>query len=106
MIDLAAARYCAQLTAQLYAGRPIPGPIRRHIEQLLSGSVDGTECVAGQQESTHETFIDTAAAAQILGCSTRYVRKISRSLDGDRIAGRWVFRESAVRDYTEGRHRD
>lgn len=70
----------------------------------MSGSVRGTKPAAGQSDSENGDLIETAAAAEILGCSTRYVRRIGEDrLGGFRVAGRWVFNERVVRLYAAGR---
>ena len=97
-----AARYCVAevVRRRLLNGAPVP-PWLRTLHQHLS-SADGTECQVVQQQS--EAMIDTAEAAQILGCSTRYIRRIAADLDGQHIAGRWIFNRRNVTDYAEGRN--
>lgn len=104
--DIAAARYCAQVVEQLYKGKCIPAPIRHHIEALKSDSVHGSKTVAAQRELDYGNIIDTEAAAEILDCTTRYIRDIAADrLGGQRIAGRWMFSERVVRLYAASRRR-
>lgn len=110
VVDMGAARHCAQLVEQLYKGREIPLRLRRHIEALNTGSAGGTEPEAPQGESSHD-LIGTATAAELLSCSTSYVRRIAPDLDGVQVdGGPWVFSRAAVRAYAlakdEGKRRD
>lgn len=82
-------------------GAPIPGWLRA-LHRTLTGSVHGTESEAGQEESTPE-LIDTRSAAEILGVSERYTRRIATDLDGTRIGGRWCFNRTTVTDYATAR---
>lgn len=111
MIDIAAARHCAQIVARLYRGRDMPERLRRHIAELSSEV--GTGSAAPQSHSKHDDLdlIGVATAASILGVSRRYVRRIAADLDGQRIDGRtWVFDRQVVAAYasarTVGRQRD
>jgi hypothetical protein len=61
--------------------------------------VHGTENNRDAVELEDEFFIDSDAAAAILGCTTRWVRHIRTDLDGRKIAGRWAFRRHTVVDY-------
>lgn len=105
-MDLIAARLCARIAASHYrlAGLTMPPHLRAHIEAVEAGSVSGTEsgCNAEQLEYDPDP-ISTIEAASILGCSTRYVRRIAESLDGRNIAGRWVFDKQTVTDYAMAR---
>lgn len=96
-----AARYCVAevVRRRLLTGTPVP-PWLRGLHQHLS-SAHGTETQVVQQES--EVMIDTDEAAQILGCSTRYIRRIAADLDGQNIAGRWIFNRRNVTDYAEAK---
>ena len=97
-----AVRYCVAETIRrrLLTGAPVPAWMRS-LHQHLTSSADGTEHEAPQQQS--DQAIDTAEAAQILGCSTRYIRKIATDLDGQQIAGRWIFHRHNVTEYAEAK---
>lgn len=99
--QLRAARYCVAETVRrrLLAGAPVPAWLRS-LNQHLS-SAYGTESEERQQQS--EPMIDTAEAAHILGCSTRYIRRIAADLDGEHIAGRWIFHRQNVTTYAEAK---
>jgi len=102
-IDLAAARHCARIAASHYrhAGVELPQRLKEHLRVLEStpaSSAAGTECEAAQASSTHD-LIGTDQAAQILGCSTRYVCRIAADLDGRRVSGRWSFDKQLVVAY-------
>lgn len=94
-LDLAAAIRCARfLSAQINrANVPLPAWLADHLaalETAARSSAIGTRHVVAQAESE---LIGTTEAAHILGCSTRYVRKIHNTLDGRRIGNRWAFPE-------------
>ena len=97
-----AARYCVAETIRrrLLTGQPVP-PWMRVLHTTLAVSVDGPKPEAAQEES--KTAIDTAEAAAILGCTTRHIRRLAADLDGQRIAGRWIFYRHNVTDYHEGK---
>lgn len=97
-----AVRYCVAETIRrrLLTGAPVPAWMRS-LHQHLTSSADGTDHEVSQQDSTQA--IDTAEAAQILGCSTRYIRRIAADLDGERIAGRWIFHRHNVTEYAEAK---
>ncbi|WP_110916855.1 helix-turn-helix domain-containing protein [Mycolicibacterium peregrinum] len=100
--DLGAALRCARIVVALYQPRCTPPQrILDHLadlERIASSSDSGTKHEVRQEESTTE-LISTTEAAQILGCSTRYVRKIATSLDGHRIGRTWTFPRQEVEDY-------
>lgn len=103
-IDLTEALRCARLVIRLYQGRPVPPRLAqhlRHLETLASGSGPATDSVAGQPESE---LIGTTDTAQILGCSTSYVRRIHTDLDGRQITKHgWLFERSKVEQYAQQR---
>lgn len=92
--------YCARLAVSHYrlAGAMIPDGLVEHLESLTGGSRSGTNCVVVQQQSSYDV-IGADQAAAILGCSSRYVRRIHTDLDGHQIAGRWAFNRHTVLDY-------
>jgi hypothetical protein len=45
--------------------------------------------------------ISASQAAEILNCSRRHVARISTSLDGELVCGRWLFPESSVLEYRD-----
>lgn len=98
--DLGAALRCARIVVALYQPRCSP-PQRilnhlAHLERIASSSDSGTKHQVREEESE---LISTTEAAQILGCSTRYVRRIATSLDGRRIGRTWTFPRQEVEDY-------
>lgn len=103
-IDLGAARHCARIAASHYrhAGIELPSRLREHLRSLDNSFAEETKPVVGQAHSEHE-FIDTAEAARILGCSPQYVRRIHTDLDGQRIAGRWLFDRDTVTHYAHAK---
>lgn len=97
-----AVRYCVAETVRrrLLCGAPVPAWLRK-LHQQLTSSVCGTDSTVPQQESIEA--IDTDEAAKILGCSTRYIRRIASDLDGQRIAGRWIFNRATVTEYADAK---
>jgi excisionase family DNA binding protein len=70
------------------------------LEVATSASGSGTGCMPGQSEA--KAPISTRQAAEILRCTTRYIRDIAEDrLDGVKVGSRWVFDEDVVRDYKE-----
>lgn len=57
----------------------------------------------GSEEAQLETpvLIGTRDAAELLGLSTRQIRRIAANLGGETIGGRMVFRLSVVTKYAE-----
>lgn len=100
-IDLRQAIQCAATEIRRYQAARLPLPERlkqhwQHLHNLADGSADGTESIAPQADSE---LIGTTEAAQILGCSARFIRRIATDLDGHRIEGQWIFNRKAVTDY-------
>lgn len=106
-LDIGSALHCARIAQSHYrhAGKELPERLREYLAELtaIAGSPNGTSSTTAQSESRNDDLIDTGTAAQILGCSTRYVRRIANSLDAQRICGRWLFRRDAVTEYATGR---
>ncbi|WP_449560316.1 helix-turn-helix domain-containing protein [Mycolicibacterium mageritense] len=86
---------------RLLTGAPVPGWMR-NLHHQLNASVDGPKTAVAQPQSN--TAIDTEEAASILGCSTRHVRRLAADLDGQRVAGRWIFHRHNVIEYAEGKN--
>lgn len=76
-------------------GQPIPEQVRRLLTEV---SAHGTSQREATTESTPD-LIDTAEAARILRCSTRRIRRIATDLDGEQVAGRWIFHRATVTEY-------
>lgn len=92
-------------------GERLPPPRELYVlYQLLAnlgeaGSARGTKTIGQQEESKQHQWIDTAEAAKIMKCSTRYVTKIAPALDGTLCGGRWIFPRHAVIEHAEGKQR-
>lgn len=89
------------VTRRLRNNNPLPPGMRSLHHYLERTSVHGTETIDAQRQWEQEDFIDTAQAAAILGCSTRWVRTIRSDLDGHLISGRWAFLRDNVIDYRD-----
>ena len=102
-VDLKAALICARAFVAMFQPRTPPRWAAEHLdrlERLTAGCASATNDQAGQQESE---LIGTAQAAQILGCSPQYIRKIHTDLDGRLIANAWLFERKAVHEYATSR---
>ncbi|MBM7278282.1 hypothetical protein JTZ10_10960 [Gordonia rubripertincta] len=77
-------------------GQPIPTPVHRLLAEV---SAHGTSKRQQPQQSEPDDLIDTAEAAHILRCTTRNVRRIAANLDGEQVAGRWIFHRPTVIEY-------
>ena len=76
----------------------------RRLDELyhyLLTSADGTEFDSAPEKLMADDLIDTEAAAEILGCSTRWIREIRADLEGRKLAGRWLFPRQVVIEYVE-----
>lgn len=81
-------------------GQPIPERVRR---LLAAVSAHGTPEREREAHSETDDLIDTTEAAQILGCSTRNIRRIAADLDGEQIADRWIFHKNTVTEYAQAK---
>lgn len=107
--------YCAaeELRARVRGKRPGPQPwlrdlVRRlELEVAVSSSRHDERC--DLQLCEHEIeWIGTTQAASVLGWHERHVQRRATDLDGQKVAGKWIFRATVVRNYAEalndGRH--
>jgi hypothetical protein len=69
------------------------------LHRQLATSADGSESNTAAEESETEDLVDTTAAAEILECSTRWVREIRADLDGKQVGRRWIFPRRSVVEY-------
>lgn len=106
------ALYCVAEVIDLRrrAGVPVPSWMR-NLEQLLnlasltSGvSGRGHENVGGSERLVTDSLIGSREAANILGLSTRQVRRLAADLDGQKCSGRNLFRRSTVIEYAQERN--
>lgn len=71
--------------------------LRTHIELSLHRDPD---------PETDTDLIGVAEAADILGNSVQWVRRIAADLEGRRIGRDWIFQRRAVEEYAAGRTKD
>jgi hypothetical protein len=71
---------------------------RRLTAEIVSRARRGT--VSAEPHS--DVWIGSPRAAEILGWSKRQVQRRAADLDGQIVAGRWLFRESTVHEYARG----
>ena len=89
-------------------GVPIPGwMLRLHQRFDLASltSPSGHETVCDEPQLNTEVLIGSREAANILGLSTRHVRRLAADLDGERRGRDWWFKTSTVTEYAEGKQR-
>ena len=93
-------------TSRCIAGRPVPRDvleIRRLLRGALFSSSLGTESDGAAAELDGEDLIGPGQAAEILGCTPRWARKIHADLDGRRCGSQWVFRRQTVAEYARAK---
>lgn len=92
----------------------VPAPLALLISELehaLTASAGGTTEYRDGGRPASSVVVErgsttTAEAAEILGCSPRWVRTIAASLGGRRVGRVWVFDRVAVVAYRELQERD
>lgn len=100
-IDLAAALRCARIAAA--CSQPyVPQWMLDHLARLewLSAGCDSETRLADAASD----WIGATEAADIIGCSTAYVRRIATTLDGHRVGNRWLFNREDIKDYAYQRN--
>jgi Helix-turn-helix domain len=114
--ELRAAYYCVAevVRRRQLSGQPIPHWLRRHFDRLdaevrLSRSGQDSDSTVGQlvpSGPTSPSLISAYEAAQILGISKRQVQRLAADLDGEIVAGRWLFKRETVQTYAKGQRED
>lgn len=91
------------------AGVPVTPKIR-HLSRKLDlasltseVSASGHEKSGGSERLVSDRLIGSREAANILGLSTRQVRRLASDLDGRKYGGRNLFRLSTVTEYAQER---
>ncbi|WP_353109626.1 hypothetical protein [Gordonia sp. (in: high G+C Gram-positive bacteria)] len=94
------ARLIVYVTAEFVRRRQLTGqPIPEQVRRLLAeASAYGTSERPREQHSEPD-LIDTETAAAILHCTSRNIRRIATDLDGEQVAGRWIFHRATVTEY-------
>jgi hypothetical protein len=82
--------------------QPWNAELLRAVELELATSESGSEFDCANEESQAKVPISARQAADILCCSTRYIRDIAERIGGVRVDGRWLFDEDDVMAYAEG----
>lgn len=89
-------------------GRTVPPEVVRLFERLDTAvrvSRKRNETGYPAEDSTtsmQDELIGSAQAARMLGCTQRMVQLLAGQLGGQKISGRWCFRESSVVEYMGG----
>lgn len=99
--QVAAVRYCIADTIRRrrLGNIPIPQWLR---DLSIAVSSRGPEYQPAQPHSKGQ-LISSAQAAKLLGCSRRHVSRIATDLDGQLVAGRWMFHRAAVAEYADAK---
>lgn len=108
--DLDICRYAVDVTQRARArnGLPPSSALARLAAALAApGQTDSTneptEHDGHQDEVGRDEPITVAAAAELLRCSTRTVRRLAPRLGGRRVGGQWLLDSVAVTEHaTEG----
>ncbi|WP_329411933.1 helix-turn-helix domain-containing protein [Nocardia vinacea] len=79
----------------------VPPPVRALLLRVNCAIAD--EQTDPEPDGVAGDEIGTATAAEILGCTERWVRRIATDLDGIRVGRDWVFRRSVVEAYATAR---
>ena len=99
---------CVALVMRGFRTAPPPWAVQTLYERLdaevRAMSRPGRRNSCSGEQSEPEKLIGSRQAADITGYTQRHVNRIAPSLGGVRVDKRWVFRESDVRDYAEGRN--
>ena len=114
--DAELALYCVNelVDRRRRAGIPVPQQIlilakRFDLASLTSGMSPRGHENDGGSESLESDHAGSKEAADILGLSTRTVRRLAPDLDGEIIGGRLVFSRATIIEYAQerrhGRHR-
>lgn len=101
--------YCCaeELRARTHGKPPGPAPWLRNLVRRLELEVaaSSTRQASERDESCSEhdeVWIGSLHTAQMLGWDIRKVQRRAADFGGQKVGARWVFRESAVREYLEG----
>lgn len=96
--------FCANevLGRRRLAGVPIPSRLvtlagRLDLHAVMSR--DGHENDCHDTGSECEDLIGSAQAAQMLGVTSRHLRRLHADLDGRKLAGRWMFKAATINEY-------
>ncbi|AYE93451.1 hypothetical protein C0J29_00095 [Mycobacterium paragordonae] len=90
------------VTRRTLGGQPIPKGMHTLLKQLIA-SAHGSGFSTPERELVTLELVNSAGAAEILNCSTRWVRTISNKLGGRNVNGRWIFRRQTVIEYAQER---
>jgi hypothetical protein len=105
--DTITAYNCVAAVMRGFRTAPAPWAVTDLYDRLdaeVRMSQSGRECGCGGEESEQDKLISSREAAAILGFTKRHVNRIAESLGGEFVDRRWLFRESVVRQYAEGRN--
>ncbi|QFS91522.1 hypothetical protein FIV07_12205 [Mycobacterium sp. THAF192] len=88
--------------AKLFDGASLTCGMSARGHESGSGSGDyGDSQPESEPESLISDLVGTREAADMLGLSTRQVRRLATRLDAEKVGGRTVFRRSTLIEYAE-----
>lgn len=106
--DVERALFCVNevVGSRLRADVPVPWWMwqlanRLDLSSLTSGMSPSGHESDGGSEALETSLIGTQEAANLLGLSTRHVRRLAADLDGENVRGRMVFKRSTVVEYAQ-----
>jgi hypothetical protein len=97
--------YCCNEELTARRNGKIPGPqawnheVIRALQHAYTLSQSRHESNCEKEELTHDDWIGSEQAAEILGWNVRKVQRHHRDLDGRKLGRAMRFRESVVREY-------
>jgi hypothetical protein len=113
VVEMQAAYYAvaACIRERRLGGRAVPDEVYRlyqrlHTACLSRGRHENGSGAEDAQSSGVEKWIGSPEVAQLMGWSKRQVQRHAREMRGQIAGGRWLFRESDVIAYAEGRAAD
>lgn len=87
-------------TSRAASSRP-PSPALEHLASVLA-----PQCPRGDLSSRpgeNDELMTTESVAEMLGVTTRQVRRLASRLDARNVGGRWLYPRSSVTEHLEGR---
>jgi hypothetical protein len=72
--------------------------LSRHLDAT---SVGGSESNTPEEELHMKDRIDSKAAAEIIGCTPRWITEIRADLEGRKVGRQWMFPRGVVVEYAE-----
>ncbi len=99
--SIEAARYAVQVTRRARQRNNLPAAPQ--LDALWAAlSAGGHPASRDEHTGRGGDLLSVSAAAELLGCSNRTVRRLAPKLGGKLVSGRWVLSRQAVAEHIEG----